>query len=94
MGISTVLQFIKGPLRNEMNLAYQKRARRFGTMLHFVYLGTQLWKCDWHRYDRPRDRLDLWDGVMLNVFTSARVGEHIESTSRGGSSQGTSSFIV
>ncbi|KAF8800162.1 hypothetical protein BYT27DRAFT_6837253 [Phlegmacium glaucopus] len=38
--------FIKGPLQNKMSLAPQKRARRFGTMLHFVYLGTQLWKYD------------------------------------------------
>lgn len=71
-----------------MNLARQKRARKFGTLLHFVYLGTQLWKYDWHRYDSPKDRLDLWDGIMLNVFTSARVGEYIESTAREGSGRG------
>ncbi|KAH9841009.1 uncharacterized protein C8Q71DRAFT_701269 [Rhodofomes roseus] len=80
--------FIKGPLQKEMNLARQKRARRYGTMLHFVYLGTQLWKYDWHLYDNPRDRLELWDGIMLNVFTSARVGEYIESTAREGSGRG------
>lgn len=33
-------------------------------------------------------RLDLWDGIMLNVFTSARVGEYIESTAREGSGRG------
>lgn len=84
----TMLQFIKGPLQKEMNLTRRKRARRFGTMLHFVYLGTQLWKYDWHRYESPRDHLDLWDGVMLNLFTSARVGEYIESTAREGSGRG------
>ena len=71
-----------------MNLARQKRARKFGTMIHFVYLGTLLWKYDWHRYDSPKDRLNLWDGIMLNVFTSARVGEYIESTAREGSGRG------
>ncbi|KAI0029622.1 hypothetical protein K488DRAFT_56022 [Vararia minispora EC-137] len=80
--------FIFGDLQKEMKLAYQKRARRYGTMLHFVYLGTQLWKYDWHRYDRPRGRLYLWDGIVLNVFTSARVGEFIESTAREGSGRG------
>ena len=71
-----------------MNLARQKRVRKFATMIHFVYLGTLLWKYDWHRYGSPKDRLDLWDGIMLNAFTSARVGEYIESTAREGSGRG------
>ena len=57
-------------------------------MLHFVYLGTLSWKFDWYRYGSPKDRLDLWDGIMLNVFTSARVGDYIESTAREGSGRG------
>lgn len=55
-----------------MKLARQKRARKY----------------DWHWYDSPKDRLDLWDGIMLNVFTSARVGEYIESTAREGTGRG------
>ncbi|KAK0490807.1 hypothetical protein IW261DRAFT_1555973 [Armillaria novae-zelandiae] len=73
-----VLSTSNGPLRNDTGLTRQKRVRRFGTILHFVYLGTQLWKHDWHRYPRPRDHLDLWDGIMLNVFISAQVGEYID----------------
>ena len=57
-------------------------------MLHFVYLGTQLWKYDRHRYASPKDRLDVWDGVMINVFTCAQVGEYIKSTARENSGQG------
>ncbi|KAI0956552.1 hypothetical protein AcW1_005203 [Taiwanofungus camphoratus] len=45
--------FIKGPLQKEMNLARQKWARCFGTMLHIIYLGMQLWKYNWHLYDSP-----------------------------------------
>ena len=71
-----------------MNLARQKCARKFGTMLHFVYLGTQLRKYDWYRYDSLKDRLDLWDRIMLNVFTSARVGKYIESTACDKSGRG------
>ena len=71
-----------------MKLARQKSARKFGTMLHFVYLGTQLWKYDWHLYDSPKHRLELWDGIMLNVFTSGRVSDYIESTAREGSGRG------
>ena len=32
--------------------------------------------------------MDLWAEVQLNVFTSARVGEYIESTVRAGSGRG------
>jgi len=71
--VLSTTNFINGPLQREMNLARQKRARKFVTLLHFVYLGTQLWKYDWHRYDSPKDRLDLWDGIMLNVCSSRRV---------------------
>ena len=80
----TVSQFIKGPLQKEMDLAL-KRPRCYGTMIHFVYLATQLWKNDWHMYKTPGARLDLWDGMLLNVFTSAWAGEYIESTARAGS---------
>ena len=63
-------------------MAHCKRARKFSTMLRFVYLGTQLWKYDRHRYASPKDRLDVWDGIMINVFTCARVGEYFPLTSR------------
>ena len=41
-----------------------------------------------HQYKGPRDRLDLWDAIMLNFFTSARVGEYIESAAREGTGRG------
>ncbi|KAG8986171.1 hypothetical protein FRB94_003071 [Tulasnella sp. JGI-2019a] len=80
--------FINGLLQREMSLARQKHVRKFGTMIHFVYLSTQLWKYDWHQYDSPKDCLDLWDGIMLNIFTSAQVSKYIESTACEGSGQG------
>ena len=76
------------PLQRKMAMAHCKRARKFGTVRRFVYLGTQLWKYDWHRYASPKDRPDLWDGIMINVFTCARVGEYIESTARENSGRG------
>jgi len=57
-------------------------------MSHLVYLARLLWGYDWHRYGSSKDRLDLWDGILLNVFTSTRVGEYIESTAREGSNRG------
>ena len=51
-------------------------------MIHFVYLATQLWKKGWHVYNEPLKRLEFWDGILLNVFISAGMGEYIESTAR------------
>lgn len=71
-----------------MNLARRKRERCYGTMTHFVYLGTQLWEGDWGVYKRPGARIDLWGEIQLKVFTSARVGEYIESSARAGTGRG------
>jgi hypothetical protein len=42
--------------------------------------------------------VDLWAEIQLNVFTSSRVGEYIESTCHGGSGRGlhyrVSAFVV
>ena len=57
-------------------------------MIHFVYLGTQLWEGDWGVYKRPGARIDLWGEFQLNVFTFARVGEYIESSARSGTGRG------
>jgi hypothetical protein len=40
------VQCIKYPLEDELKLARRKRVRCYGTMIHFVYLGTQLWEHD------------------------------------------------
>ncbi|KAF8652167.1 hypothetical protein AX16_004524 [Volvariella volvacea WC 439] len=77
-----------GDLQKEMELPLRKRIRRFATVPHFIRLGTQLWGRDWATYGRPGDRVDLWAEIQLNVFTSARVGEYIESTARAGSGRG------
>jgi len=82
------LQFIKDDLQKQLEPPFRKRTRKFGTMSHFLILGAHLWGHDWHKYGSPKDRLDLWDGIMLNAFTSARVGEYIESTVREGSGRG------
>lgn len=71
-----------------MNLARQKRGRKYASMSVFLILCARLWGSDWHKYTSPKDRIDLWDGIMLNVFASARVGEYIESTARQGSGRG------
>lgn len=76
----TIIQFIKIPLRDELGLALRKLLRCYGTTNHFIHLGRQLWEKDWQIYDKPRIRVDTWAKIQLYVFTSARVGEYIEST--------------
>lgn len=83
-----MFQFINDDLQKELKLPRYKRARKYAAMPHLVYLARLLWGYDWYRYGSPKDRLDLWDGILLNVFTSARVGEYIESTAREGSGRG------
>ena len=84
----TIVQFIKDPLRKELGMAHRKRIRSYGTTNHFIHLGTQLWEKDWQIYDKSRVRVDTWAKIQLYVFTSARVGEYIESTCRAGSGRG------
>lgn len=83
-----LLQFIQDPLAKEVGFALRKRLRSFGTTNHFIHLGTQLWKKDWHTYGKPRIRVNTWAKIQLDVFSSARVGEYIESSCRAGSGRG------
>jgi hypothetical protein len=75
-------------LKEELDLPYRKRVRRYGTMIHFIHLGTQLWQKDWLIYKKPGIRLDVWGEIQMHVFTSSRVGEFIESTCRRGTGRG------
>ena len=81
-------QYIKYRLQPELGLARKKRERRYASMIHFVHLGTQLWQNDWHKYERPGVRVEVWAEIQLHAFTSARVGEYLESTCRAGSGRG------
>ncbi len=82
------LQFIKKPLRTELDLAHRKRIRSYDIINHFIHLGTQLWEKDWQIYDKSRIRVNTWAKIQLYVFTSVRVGEYIEFICRAGSDRG------
>lgn len=53
-----------------------------------VHLGTQLWERDWFEYKRPGIRVSTWSETLDYGFTSARVGEYLESTARANSGRG------
>jgi len=65
-----------------------KRKRRYATENHLVHLGTQLWERDWFEYKRPGVRVAMWSETLDYGFTSARVGEYLESTARANSGRG------
>ena len=81
-------QFIKEILQKQLNLPLLKRKRRFATENHFVHFGRQLWGNDWHIYEKLGVRVETWSEIQLYAFTSARVGEYVESTCRSGSGRG------
>ena len=84
----TLPQWIKGELTSELNLPLWKIKRRYGTMNHFLNLGVQLWRDDWHTYERPGVRVELWTEIGTNVYNAGRAGEYIESSARAGSGRG------
>jgi hypothetical protein len=86
--IANDVQFIRYPLQEELKLVRKNRQRCYGTMIQSSYLGGQLWQNDWHMYEKPGIRVEVWGEIQLNVFTSARVGEYIELTCSTGSSRG------
>ncbi|KAK4208364.1 hypothetical protein QBC37DRAFT_443969 [Rhypophila decipiens] len=89
----SVTNFIKYELPEIMkqqgkSIVKNKRTRRYGTQNHLGHLGKQLWGNDWVVYDKPATRVYDWADLLAIVFSSARIGEYIESTCRGGSGRG------
>ncbi|KAF2685016.1 hypothetical protein K458DRAFT_301100, partial [Lentithecium fluviatile CBS 122367] len=75
-------------LYNILELPFRKRLRRYGSQIHFLHLGTQWWKNDWFVLPQPRRRGDIWALFSAIVFSTARIGEYIESTCRLRSDRG------
>ena len=84
----TRFQFIKGPLAEELSLANAKRPRRFATKVVLNHLANQLFAVDWFVYKSPATRLDDWAIQLGNTFSSARIGEYIESSCRSKTGRG------
>ncbi|KAG9248241.1 hypothetical protein BJ878DRAFT_489169 [Calycina marina] len=45
-------------------------------MVHFMHLRSQIWQKEWHTYQNPRARIDLWSDIWSEFFTPARIGEY------------------
>ncbi|RMZ92010.1 hypothetical protein DV736_g736, partial [Chaetothyriales sp. CBS 134916] len=73
---------------NLRGLPASKRKRRYVTENHLVHLGTHLWERDWIEYKRPGIRVSMWSETLDYGFTSARIGEYLESTACANSGRG------
>ncbi|KAK5188855.1 hypothetical protein LTR96_010859 [Exophiala xenobiotica] len=83
----SVTNWIKEQIKKR-GLPASKRPRRYASDNHLVHLGTQLWERDWFEYKRPGIRVSTWSETLDYGFTSARVGEYLESTARANSGRG------
>ncbi|KAJ4507506.1 hypothetical protein HRR83_004084 [Exophiala dermatitidis] len=83
----SVTNWVKEQIKKR-GLPASKRPRRYASDNHLVHLGTQLWERDWFEYKRPGIRVSTWSETLDYGFTSARVGEYLESTARANSGRG------
>ena len=75
-------------LREKLDLQRKKRQRAYATMIHFFYLGSQLWLKDRYSYKRPGTRVKVWAKIQDAAFTPSRIGELLESSCRSGTGRG------
>ncbi|KID88162.1 hypothetical protein MAJ_11080, partial [Metarhizium majus ARSEF 297] len=80
--------FIYGPLKDELGLLLEKKFRRYPSANHLYCYAIQQWAQDFHVYRYPSTRVNDWALPLSSVFSTARIGEYIESTARAGSGRG------
>lgn len=86
--LTRFIKFIYGPLKDELGLLAEKRPRRYANQNHLLLYAEQLWARDWFVYQKPETRVSDWGLFLSNVFSTSRIGEYIESSSRRGSDRG------
>lgn len=84
----TETQYIRGPLKEKIGLSDLKRPKTYMTIENFMYMERQLWQNDGHEYLHDGYRVLISAKLKCHVFTSARVGEISEGSSRAGTGKG------
>ncbi|EHA53229.1 hypothetical protein MGG_16935 [Pyricularia oryzae 70-15] len=84
----SITNYIKGPLKKKIGLSDLKRPKTYMTIENFMYMERQLWQSDGHEYLHDGYRVLISAKLKCHVFTSARVGEISESSSRAGTGNG------
>jgi hypothetical protein len=80
----TLREYIYGALMDEIPLLREKKPRRFANSNHLAFYAELYWGHDWKEYDEPATRVNDWDLFLVDIYSSARIGDYIESSSRSG----------
>ncbi|PGH27130.1 hypothetical protein AJ80_01086 [Polytolypa hystricis UAMH7299] len=80
--------FIYQKLHKHVPLSLEQHQRDYVMIKHFKNLIQQLWQNDWYEFPYPLYRVYLSVLLKMCMYSSARVGEYVESTGRAGSGRG------
>ncbi|OAX84412.1 hypothetical protein ACJ72_01218 [Emergomyces africanus] len=80
--------FIFQKLHKHVKLNLEHDERDYVTLKHFKNLLQQLWHNNWHAFPYPLYRVYLLALLKMSMFSSAQVGEYVESTARQHSGRG------
>lgn len=81
-------QYIYGQLKEDLRLLREKKPRRFANSNHLKAYGKLYWAYDWKEYGNPATRQNDWDLFLVDIYSSARIADYIESTCRKGTGRG------
>jgi hypothetical protein len=65
-----------------------KRVRHYLTIPYFRILMEHMWTKDWYEYDHGGTMVNDYALYVFSLYSSARVGEYIESSMRRKSGRG------
>lgn len=65
-----------------------KRVRHYLTVPYFRILMEHMWTKDWYLYEYGGTMVNDYAIYLFSLYSSARVGEYIESTARKNSGRG------
>ncbi|KAK3939345.1 hypothetical protein QBC46DRAFT_364849 [Diplogelasinospora grovesii] len=84
----SITNYIKGPLKKKLGLSTATRKKTYLTLENYMYMERQLWQNDGHEYVHEGYRVFISAKLKCHVFTSARLGEISEGSTRRGTSSG------
>ncbi|KAK0707790.1 hypothetical protein B0H67DRAFT_495372 [Lasiosphaeris hirsuta] len=80
--------WLEGPLKKKLGLSMATRPRTYLTLENYMYIERQLWQSDGHEYVHDGYRVLISAKLKCHVFTSARIGEISEGSTRRGTGKG------
>jgi hypothetical protein len=72
----------------KLRLLREKKPRRYANSNHLTAYAKLFWRHDWMEYGSHTTRQSDWDLFLVDVFSSARIADFIESTCHRGTGRG------